>query len=327
MNHNPPKPMNRSLNRTRIAADRGPWLSERSAKVTSQSGEDGILAAILDRIEEPSKWCVEFGAWDGIHLSNTSNLVANRGYSAVLIEGDPERFIDLTANVRGNDKVHTFRRLVGWGDADGLDAILAETPIPKDFGILSIDIDGNDYHVWHAVRTYRARVVVIEFNPTIPNAVDFVQSADPDVNQGSSVRALTRLANSKGYELVATTATNAFFVDRLQFALLNIEDTSLEIMRTDESWVTHLFVGYDGSIHLDGCRIAPWHFLPITSHAVQVVPRLLRKFPESYGRTLRGALVVYRLWAWLTSGRIREDIIPRVIERRRRRSTGNPTSG
>ena len=62
------------------------YLQEFRRDVTSQYGEDGIIEKTLELLDEPTKWCVEFGAWDGRHLSNTYDLIVNKGYSAVMIE-------------------------------------------------------------------------------------------------------------------------------------------------------------------------------------------------------------------------------------------------
>ena len=58
--------------------------------IYSQNGEDGIILEILKRLKlnSKNKWCCEFGAWDGIHGSNTFNLVKNLNYNAVYIEGE-----------------------------------------------------------------------------------------------------------------------------------------------------------------------------------------------------------------------------------------------
>ena len=73
-------------------------LKSYSDNIYSQSGEDGIIKYLLSLISEShplSKWCVEFGAWDGKFLSNTFNLVENYSYKGVYIEGSKKHFINL----------------------------------------------------------------------------------------------------------------------------------------------------------------------------------------------------------------------------------------
>lgn len=270
------------------------WLLDHANNVASQNGEDGIIAKILDVLGVSSGWCVEFGAWDGKHLSNTHNLVANRGFSAVLIEGSAARFGDLQATFRGNPRVVALNRYVGFTPADGLDAILAATPIPHDFELLSIDIDGNDYHVWKAVTRYRPKVVVIEYNPTIPSAVQFVQPADMRVNQGTSILSMTQLAREKGYELVSATAHNCLFVTKELFPLFGITDNSVLAIRPDESLVTYIFNGFDGTVFVRGYGRLEWHKVPYVESKLQQVPRWLRQFPDTYGPVLRVIAKHYR---------------------------------
>jgi hypothetical protein len=68
--------------------------------------------------------------------------------------------------------------------------------------------------------------VVIEFNPTIPSEVAFVQ-ADANLNQGASLRALVELGNRKGYRLAAATSWNAIFVVEEDWERLQIEEDSV----------------------------------------------------------------------------------------------------
>lgn len=253
------------------------WLNAYARNVTSQEGEDGIIEKVLDVINETNKWCVEFGSWDGKKLSNTFNLIANWGYLAVLIEGDAKRFQNLLNTYRGNDKVIKVNAFVGFDKEDGLDGFLATTGIPVDFDLLSIDIDGNDYHVWEAVQNYKPKVVVIEFNPTIPAAVEFVQPRDMRIAQGSSLLSITKLTKSKGYELVIVIGANAIFVDLKYFDLFGIKDNSVKAMRLDESAVTHIFCGYDGTIFLRGCRMMPWQGIVYRENKVQQLPKWARK--------------------------------------------------
>ena len=96
------------------------WLLDHAANVHSQAGEDGVLAKVLEIIGASTKWCVEFGAWDGKYLSNTYNLIESQGFSAVMIEGSEKRHGDLVATFRGQPACHSpprIRRVHGAGRA------------------------------------------------------------------------------------------------------------------------------------------------------------------------------------------------------------------
>ena len=69
-------------------------VNEYGKKIYSQFGEDGIINEILNRLKNDNldKYCVEFGARDGVSDSNTYNLIKNHNYKAVLIEGDKKYF-------------------------------------------------------------------------------------------------------------------------------------------------------------------------------------------------------------------------------------------
>jgi hypothetical protein len=253
----------------------------------SASPESEIVASILKTLPNCDRWCCEFGAWDGIHLSNTRDLIVGGGYSAVLIEGSPSKAAELRANYHDRPQVIPMQAFVGFTAADGLDSLLRPTPIPRDFDFLSIDVDGNDWHIWRAIEHYRPKLVCIEFNPTIPTEVRFVQPADPAVSQGASLLSLVELGREKGYELAAATAGNAFFVTAELFPLLGIRDNRPETLRTDLFAVTYIFSGYDGSVHLAGHQRLLWHHLPMRVAWVQQLPAWLRKFPPNY-----------RPWQW-----------------------------
>jgi hypothetical protein len=91
-----------------------------------------------------------------------------------------------------------------------------------------------------------------------------------------------KLARSKAYELVAVTQTNAIFVDSQYFALCNISDNSLEKMRPDESKVTYIFNGFDGTVFIRGSGKLAWHGIPYRESKLQQVPRWLRQYPKNY---------------------------------------------
>jgi hypothetical protein len=129
---------------------------EYSRNVTSQYGEDGMIAKILELIGVKNKWSVEFGAWDGKYLPNTWDLINNQGWSAVLIEGEEKRANRLSElHAARAGEVFVQNAFVGWEGPQRLDALLASSPVPRDFDLLSIDIDGNDWHVWAGLKDYR----------------------------------------------------------------------------------------------------------------------------------------------------------------------------
>lgn len=271
------------------------WLLDFKSDKYSQMGEDGIIEKILKTVPGNDKWCVEFGAWDGKYLSNARNLIENQKYSAILIEASKTKFKELENNYTKNPKVITLNQFVGFEKKDNLDQILTKTSIPTDFDFLSIDIDGNDYHVWKAMKKYQPKVICIEFNPTIPTEVKFVQKADNSVNQGSSLLSLVELGKEKGYELVAVLSVNAFFVKSEHYSLFQIEDNHPEILRTNLDFVTYLFSGYDGQVFLQGLRKLPWHGIPLNEVKVQVLPGFLRKYPCNYNYIEKALAALYLL--------------------------------
>jgi hypothetical protein len=263
------------------------------ANVTSDRGEDGVIRHALEVIGAGVGWCCEFGAWDGHHASNTWSLIHEHGYRGVLIECDPVRFAALRDLHAGGEKVTVLDRIVGWEGPDRLDALLRGTPIPQDFEVLSIDIDGNDYHVWEALRDYRPKVVVCEYNQTIPNEIDFVQARDPRVAQGASLAALDRLARAKGYRLIHATVTNGIFVREEDFPRFGIPDGPPGALRSDVSQVTWMFQTYDGRLHYAGFDRARWHGAPLSPRRLQTVPLPLRGFAPNFTGA-RASL--WRLW-------------------------------
>jgi hypothetical protein len=97
---------------------------------------------------------------------------------------------------------------------------LSGNHIPQEFDLLSIDIDGNDYWVWAAIRNWHPRIVVIEYNTSFPPSRLWVMVENHEhtwngtTYYGASLASLARLGRKKGYSLVATDSrgVNAFFV-------------------------------------------------------------------------------------------------------------------
>jgi len=176
----------------------------------SQNGEDGILEELCARLGITRGWCVEFGAWDGKHLSNTYNLLLKHGWQGVDIEGNSERYKDLlVTKAELGGRLHTICALVDVEGAKSLDKLLSTTPLPRDFDLLSIDIDSVDAQIWESLRDYRPKIVVIEGNSVLPPGI--LQLHSPPKHIGASFSSLVELGHKKKYHLVCHTG-NCIFV-------------------------------------------------------------------------------------------------------------------
>lgn len=193
--------------------------------IKTQSGEDGVIEEIFNRIGLKNKYCVEFGAWDGIHLSNSWNLWHNKDWSALLIEGETDRTQILIENTKSFPKVKSLNKFVAISGENSLDKILKEANIPVDFDFLSIDIDGDDYHVFNSLKNFFPRVIAIEYNGSIPHFIELVQ--DPGEYFCCSALSILKLAHSKGYKLAHITDNNLILVIDQEFNKLGFSEPLL----------------------------------------------------------------------------------------------------
>lgn len=199
-----------------------------------QWGESGVIDEIFNRICVKNNWLVDVGAWDGAHFSNTAFLRL-REWNCILAEADEERRAELSA--LRSSKVNVFGRV------RNIDSMLFMYDIPTDFDLLSIDVDGDDYYLWEAMVKYKPRVVVIEYNQTVPPHVSIVQERGGSF--GASFRALKRLGEAKGYIFVHATVTNLIFVlDELWYIPIH------PVQNTD--WLQYVVTGYNGKQYLIG---------------------------------------------------------------------------
>lgn len=247
--------------------------------VTSEHGEDGVLKRMFEIIGIESRSCVELGALNGKHGSNVWQLVKNEGWGGVLIEADQTYFERLQKEFAGMPGVECVNAFVSFEGSQSLDNIFAKTQLPKTFDLFSLDIDGNEYHLWDSLQKYRPRVMLVEFNPSIPNEVVFIQPRDMAVFQGSSLRAFVELGKRKGYELVATNETNAFFVLKELCPKFGIADNSIDVLHANRQYETKLFQLYDGTLKIAGNTKLIWHNIPIDEEKLQTLSADKRKYP------------------------------------------------
>jgi hypothetical protein len=186
---------------------------EAEFKVFSQFGDDGItqyLVAHLDIAAELSTF-VEFGVQD-YSESNTRFLLLNENWRGLVIDGD-ERSME---SLRARDMYwrHDLTALCRWIDRDNINAILQESGFSGPIGILSIDLDGNDYWVWQQIEVVRPLIVIAEYNSIFGSRQAITVPYDPVFNRtkahysnlywGASLSALASLGRSKGYAFVGS---------------------------------------------------------------------------------------------------------------------------
>ncbi len=131
------------------------WLREiknqKQRKGYCQNGESGILKYIIDHIGTKSKFLVDLGAWDGKHLSNT-RLFIEEGWKGLLVDAKEFKGV-YQSFMTVENIIETFEK----------------HNVPKEFDLLSVDIDGNDYWILKKVlEHYSPRLIISEFNSEHP---------------------------------------------------------------------------------------------------------------------------------------------------------------
>ncbi len=195
-------------------------LTEAEFKVFSQCGEDGIIQHLLSKVPINRHIFVEFGVEDYTE-ANTRFLLMNNKWNGFIIEGDEASI----KKIRQSELYwrYSIGAVAAFITKDNINEIIEGVGIKGDIGLLSIDIDGNDYWVWQAIDIVQPRIVICEFNRhfgcehaiTIPYKPDFNWHEAPSkIYYGASLNALCLLAEQKGYDFVGCTSegVNAFFV-------------------------------------------------------------------------------------------------------------------
>ena len=187
-------------------------------KAYSQADEDGIIQEIFQRIGVTNKTFIEIGVGDG--LENNTLFLLLKGWKGFWVDGDLK-------NIKAIHNKFIFLKDSGrlsikqvWIDKDNIDSLINDFGLPQEIDLLSIDIDGNDYHVFKNIVSLNPRVVVIEYNAKLPPPVKWVMTYNQCHTKtntdyfGASLKSFEYLFQKKGYLLVGCniTGSNAFFV-------------------------------------------------------------------------------------------------------------------
>ncbi|MDB4902135.1 MAG: hypothetical protein JWQ63_1416 [Mucilaginibacter sp.] len=199
-------------------------LAEIEFQVFSQFGDDGIIQYLINKLDIPNKVFIEFGV-ENYKESNTRFLLVNDKWSGLVIDGSKENtdFIKRDVLSWSND-LHVTHSFITVENINGLITDFLQKGYPSEIGILSIDIDGNDYHVWKKIDTVNPVIVIGEYNAvfgnqkawTIPYEADFYRLRNDSYYQywGASLKCLCILAEQKGYHFIGcnSNGNNAYFI-------------------------------------------------------------------------------------------------------------------
>ena len=195
--------------------------SQAEFRVFSQWGEDGIIQYLIQHVPIERPIFVEFGVENYVE-SNTRFLLTNNQWSGLVMDGSQENIEYIK-----RDTIYWATNLkaeCSFITKDNINELLRRNGIAGDIGILSVDIDGNDYWVWQAIDVISPRIVICEYSSQFGPTAQVTTPYDPEfvrgeahyskVYYGASISALNALAVSKGYSLVAgnRTGNNIFFV-------------------------------------------------------------------------------------------------------------------
>jgi hypothetical protein len=196
-------------------------LSEVEFQVFSQWGDDGIIQYLINKIEIPNKTFIEFGV-ENYKESNTRFLIINNNWSGYVIDGSKENIKFINGDI------------ISWAcelyyeaafiNKTNINDLLKKPGFDPEIGLLSIDIDGNDYWIWKEIDCLDPIIVIAEYNSvfgsnkewTIPYDDHFVRTNKHSSNlyYGASLKALYNLAKQKGYSFIGCNSkgNNAYFV-------------------------------------------------------------------------------------------------------------------
>ena len=187
-------------------------------KAYSQFDEDGIIQEIFRRIGVTNKTFLEIGVGDG--LENNTLFLLLKGWKGVWIDGDSKNIKAIQNKFSFLQDSGRLRTKLAWVDKDNIDFLIQDLGLPQEIDLLSLDIDGNDYHVLENIVFLNPRAIVLEYNAKLPPPVKWVMAYDQYHTKtntdyfGASLKSFEYLLYKRGYCLVGCniSGVNAFFV-------------------------------------------------------------------------------------------------------------------
>lgn len=212
-------------------------INDYELKIFSQFGEDGIIDFLVNKIQIKNKNFIEFGVED-YEEANTRFLLEGKNWKGLIFDSSKKNI-----NKIKNQDYYWRNNLIAKEEfitAENINEIIKNKSKDQEIGLLSIDVDGNDYWIWKSLNVINPSIVVIEYNARFGSHEALVVPYNKNFNRkiahystiyfGASLKALNELAKLKDYSLVGTNlnGNNAFFVKNSEIEKANLKKCTPE---------------------------------------------------------------------------------------------------
>jgi|TARA_B100000959_G_C14849347_1_gene569440 hypothetical protein len=258
-------------------------------KSFAQYNEDQIIIDLFLKKNIESGVFVEFGAWDGVYLSNCK-LLADNNWSGFFIEGDFLRFQECQKNYKNNNKIKVLNKFID--ESYTLDDLIKDNNIDK-IDVLSIDIDGKDLTELKRLKLIKPRVIIIEYNGTIPFDVECEDNVGGD---GSSYLSINNHLSKNNYELINFTLSNLIFIEK-DFNQNETKKVEVSQMMEKLRPIRFGFNNFGEMFFIENKKIVKkelYKFPTMKSFIVfQPIPKFIRNITDENGKGFKILKIIY----------------------------------
>ncbi len=178
-------------------------LQEVEFSVSSQWGQDGIVDWLIERADIPAALhsFIEFGV-ESYRVSNTRFLLQTRNWRGLIMDSGSEALPSVKAD--GLYWKHDLTVKQAFITRENINDLMTSAGFSGDIGLLSIDVDGNDYWVWEAITAVNPVICICEYNAVFGDLHPVSIPYDPHFDRakahfshlyfGASIAALRSLA-------------------------------------------------------------------------------------------------------------------------------------
>tara|TARA_B100000780_G_C21042921_1_gene418558 strand:- start:31 stop:876 length:846 start_codon:yes stop_codon:yes gene_type:complete len=258
-------------------------------KSFSQFNEDLITINLFLKKNIESGVFVEFGAWDGVHLSNCK-LLADNNWSGFFIEGNFLRFQECQKNYKNNNTIKVLNKFID--ENYTLNNLIKDNNIKK-IDVLSIDIDGKDLTELKRLELIKPKVIIIEFNSSIPFDVECEDNVG---GNGSSYLSIYNHLSNNNYELISFTYCNLIFIEK-DFNQNENKKVEISQMMKKLKPIRFGFNNYGEMFFIEKQKIVKKEFyrFPFMKNFIvfQPIPKFIRNITDINGKGYKILKIIY----------------------------------